>query len=131
MHLYISLISQFHLKIKVVCLLCKIQEDLVFYCFSQLYSMYFVLSFFLIVLDFRKRYTLSHQSPLRSYISRHRYGETRYPSPAYSRRAGIIRKPGTCLFVAGFGFLTTERELERKFSRYGRVTNVRIIRDKR
>ncbi|PQQ11038.1 uncharacterized protein Pyn_25537 [Prunus yedoensis var. nudiflora] len=31
----------------------------------------------------------------------------------------------------GFSFLTTERDLERKFSRYGRVRDVRIVRDKR
>lgn len=40
-------------------------------------------------------------------------------------------KPGNNLFIAGFNFITTERDLERKFSRYGRVMDVRIVRDKR
>lgn len=39
--------------------------------------------------------------------------------------------PGRNLFVAGFSFLTTERDLERKFSRFGHVRDVRIVRDKR
>ena len=39
--------------------------------------------------------------------------------------------PGRNLFVAGFSFLTTERDLERKFSTFGRVRDVRIVRDKR
>eukprot|EP01018_Ginkgo_biloba_P037893 Gb_39218 [translate_table: standard] len=31
----------------------------------------------------------------------------------------------------GFSFDTTERELEKKFGRFGRVTDVRVVRDKR
>jgi RNA recognition motif-containing protein len=42
-----------------------------------------------------------------------------------------VGKPGNNLFIAGFNFITTERDLERKFSRYGRVMDVRIVRDKR
>jgi transformer-2 protein len=34
------------------------------------------------------------------------------------------------LFIAGFSFVTTERDLEKKFSRFGRVNDVRIVRDK-
>lgn len=35
------------------------------------------------------------------------------------------------MFIAGFSFDTTERDLERKFGRFGRVTDVRVVRDKR
>ncbi|KAL3503510.1 hypothetical protein ACH5RR_037959 [Cinchona calisaya] len=77
----------------------------------------------------RMRYSQRHKSPSRSYSS-HCRSQVRYLSPASYRRTGI-GKPGTCLFVAGFGFSTTERELKRKFSRFGHVRDVRIIRDKR
>ncbi|KAF2285758.1 hypothetical protein GH714_007655 [Hevea brasiliensis] len=50
--------------------------------------------------------------------------------PPPNRRTGL-GKPGNNLFVAGFSFLTTERDLERKFSRFGHVRDVRIVRDKR
>ncbi|XP_021671954.2 uncharacterized protein LOC110658579 isoform X2 [Hevea brasiliensis] len=50
--------------------------------------------------------------------------------PPPNRRTGL-GKLGNNLFVAGFSFLTTERDLERKFSRFGRVRDVRIVRDKR
>jgi len=33
------------------------------------------------------------------------------------------------MFVAGFNFLSTERDVERRFGRYGKVTEVRIVRD--
>ncbi|GFH23182.1 RRM domain-containing protein, partial [Haematococcus lacustris] len=33
------------------------------------------------------------------------------------------------MFVAGFNFLSTERDVERRFGRYGNVTEVRIVRD--
>jgi hypothetical protein len=42
-----------------------------------------------------------------------------------------LGKPGKNLFVAGFSYATTERELEKKFAKYGRVTRVRVVRDKR
>ncbi|KAJ9529642.1 hypothetical protein QJQ45_014419, partial [Haematococcus lacustris] len=36
---------------------------------------------------------------------------------------------GLQMFVAGFNFLSTERDVERRFGRYGNVTEVRIVRD--
>ncbi|CAN1242946.1 Serine/arginine-rich splicing factor SR45a [Linum perenne] len=51
-------------------------------------------------------------------------------APPPNRRTGF-GKPGNNLFIAGFSFLTTERDLERKFSRFGRVRDVRIVRDRR
>jgi len=44
----------------------------------------------------------------------------------------VRREPprvGLQMFVAGFNFLSTERDVERRFGRYGRVTEVRIVRD--
>ncbi|XP_042517243.1 scaffold attachment factor B1-like [Macadamia integrifolia] len=72
----------------------------------------------------RRRYSPSHRSPPS------RYSRKRPWSPPHNRNTGIGR-PGNNLFVAGFSFVTTERDLERKFSRFGRVRNVRIVRDKR
>eukprot|EP00850_Spirogloea_muscicola_P013984 SM000097S24837 [mRNA] locus=s97:415623:416743:- [translate_table: standard] len=40
-------------------------------------------------------------------------------------------KPGNNLFVAGFNFITNEKDLERKFGRYGKVLDARIVRDPR
>lgn len=51
-------------------------------------------------------------------------------SPPANRNTGL-GKPGNNLFVAGFSYVTTERDLEKKFSRFGRVTDVRIVRDRR
>lgn len=51
-------------------------------------------------------------------------------SPPANRNTGIGR-PGKNLFIAGFSYVTTERDLERKFSKFGRVTDVRVVRDKR
>lgn len=72
----------------------------------------------------RTRHSSRHKSSSRSYSAHDTSLQASY------RRTGI-GKPGTCLFVAGFEFSTTERELERKFSRFGHVRDVRIIRDKR
>lgn len=98
---------------------------------------YFLVLYYVFVHSFvfliRKGYSGRHISPGRRDSSRdrsHSHHQIRYLSPASYRRTRI-GKPGTCLFVAGFGFMTTERELERKFSRFGRVRNVRIIRDRR
>uniref|UniRef100_A0A0E0MWC4 RRM domain-containing protein n=1 Tax=Oryza rufipogon TaxID=4529 RepID=A0A0E0MWC4_ORYRU len=51
-------------------------------------------------------------------------------SPPANRKTGL-GKPGRNLFVAGFSYATTERDLEKKFSKYGRVTSARVVRDKR
>ncbi|KAK3199688.1 hypothetical protein Dsin_023103 [Dipteronia sinensis] len=77
----------------------------------------------------RKRYSPRRRSPI-GYHSRRPSPKRRPWSPPPNRRTGV-GKPGKNLFVAGFSFLTTERDLERKFSRYGRVRDVRIVRDKR
>ncbi|XP_057971871.1 RNA-binding protein rsd1-like isoform X2 [Malania oleifera] len=75
------------------------------------------------------RYSPRHRSPL-VYHSRHRSPRRRPWSPPRNRSTGL-GKPGKNLFVAGFSFLTTEKDLERKFSKFGRVRDVRIVRDKR
>lgn len=77
----------------------------------------------------RRRYSPGRRSP-HGYHHR-RYSPRRRPwSPPPNRKTGV-GKPGKNLFVAGFSFLTTERDLERKFSRFGRVRDVRIVRNKR
>ncbi|PKU78153.1 peptidyl-prolyl cis-trans isomerase CYP63 [Dendrobium catenatum] len=72
------------------------------------------------------------QSPRRrsppNYRSRQRSSRRPWSPPA-NRNTGIGR-PGKNLFIAGFSYVTTERDLERKFSKFGRVTDVRIVRDK-
>ncbi|KAF8409561.1 hypothetical protein HHK36_005639 [Tetracentron sinense] len=79
----------------------------------------------------RRRSSSRHRSSPSGYHSRHRHSPKRRPwSPPPNRNTGVGR-PGKNLFVAGFGFGTTERDLERKFSRFGRVRDVRIVRDKR
>ncbi|KAJ4982347.1 hypothetical protein NE237_033184 [Protea cynaroides] len=78
----------------------------------------------------RRRYSPSHRSPPSRYYSGRRSPRRRPWSPPPNRNTGIGR-PGNNLFVAGFSFVTTERDLERKFSRFGRVKDVRIVRDKR
>nr|XP_043640205.1 pre-mRNA-splicing factor CWC21-like [Erigeron canadensis] len=77
----------------------------------------------------RRRYFPSHRSPSSSYHSRYRSPKQKQWSPPHNRSTGL-GKPGRNLFVAGFSFLTTERDLERKFSRFGRVRDVRIVRNK-
>ncbi|GAB4859592.1 hypothetical protein Ancab_011065 [Ancistrocladus abbreviatus] len=75
------------------------------------------------------RYSPRQRSPLGHPI-RHRSPRKRPWSPPPNRSTGL-GKPGRHLFVAGFEFLTTEGDLERKFSRFGHVCEVRIVRDKR
>ncbi|KAJ0103102.1 hypothetical protein Patl1_04185 [Pistacia atlantica] len=77
----------------------------------------------------RRRCSPRQRSPP-GYHSRHHSPRQRPWSPPPNRKTGV-GKPGKNLFVAGFSFLTTERDLERKFSRFGRVQDVRIVRDKR
>ncbi|WOK91856.1 hypothetical protein Cni_G00547 [Canna indica] len=77
----------------------------------------------------RRRLSPGRRSSPPSYHSRHR--SPRRPwSPPSNRNTGV-GKPGRNLFVAGFSYVTTERDLEKKFSRFGRVTDVRIVRDRR
>ncbi|KAK4439795.1 Glycine-rich RNA-binding protein 8 [Sesamum alatum] len=77
----------------------------------------------------RKRHSPRHRSPP-SYHSLRGPPRRTHWSPPHDRSTGL-GKPGRGLFVAGFSFITTERDLERKFSRFGRVRDVRIVRDKR
>ncbi|XP_057812981.2 uncharacterized protein LOC131026993 [Cryptomeria japonica] len=77
----------------------------------------------------RNRYSPRRRSPQR-YRPRHRSPRRRPWSPPPNRNTGL-GKPGNNLFIAGFSFDTTERDLERKFSRFGKVTDVRVVRDKR
>ncbi|XP_042444444.1 peptidyl-prolyl cis-trans isomerase CYP63-like [Zingiber officinale] len=77
----------------------------------------------------RRRHSPRYRSPPPSNHSRH-WSSKRPWSPPTNRNTGV-GKPGRNLFVAGFSYVTTERDLEKKFSRYGRVTDVRIVRDKR
>lgn len=37
--------------------------------------------------------------------------------------------PNCHIFIAGLNFITNEREVERKLSKYGRVREVRIVRN--
>ncbi|MQL98838.1 hypothetical protein Taro_031548 [Colocasia esculenta] len=78
----------------------------------------------------RRRHSPRRRSPSSAHHSRRHSPRRRPWSPPSNRSTGIGR-PGKNLFVAGFSFVTTERDLEKKFSRYGRVTDVRIVRDKR
>lgn len=86
--------------------------------------------------SYEQDYSRSRYSPRRRpspprYQSRRDRSPRRHPwSPPSYRNTGV-GKPGRNLFVAGFSFVITERDLEKKFSRYGRVTDVRIIRDRR
>ncbi|MCO5569800.1 hypothetical protein L7F22_023514 [Adiantum nelumboides] len=78
----------------------------------------------------RHRSSRRRSSPPR-YLSRGDRSPRKRPwSPPRNRITGL-GKPGNHLFVAGFSFATTERDLEKKFGRYGRVSDVRIIRDRR
>ncbi|MEW5317974.1 MAG: hypothetical protein WDW38_009229 [Sanguina aurantia] len=59
------------------------------------------------------------------------------PSPVLPEWSSVRCAPrspparGTQLFVAGLNFITTEREVETKFARFGRVKEVRIVRHPR
>ncbi|GBG92393.1 hypothetical protein CBR_g55300 [Chara braunii] len=76
----------------------------------------------------RKRSPWRPKSPVRRSPPPFRRSPGRQLSPQRARVTGV-GKPGNNLFVAGFNYITSERDLERKFSRFGRVTNVRIVRD--
>ncbi|KAK9805838.1 hypothetical protein WJX73_006382 [Symbiochloris irregularis] len=62
------------------------------------------------------------------------YSPPRRRSPPRSYQSGDRRRPtpprtGTHLFVAGLNFITNEREVERKFGKYGDVKTARIVRN--
>lgn len=79
----------------------------------------------------KSRYSPRRRSSPPKYSSRGDRSPRKRPwSPPRNRNTGV-GKPGNHLFVAGFSFATTERDLEKKFGRYGRVSDVRIIRDRR
>ncbi|CAL5062529.1 unnamed protein product [Urochloa decumbens] len=62
--------------------------------------------------------------------SRRHHSPKRQWSPPANRKTGL-GKPGKNLFIAGFSYATTERDLEKKFCKFGRVTSARVVRDKR
>lgn len=73
-----------------------------------------------------------HSPRRRSPSSSHRnYSPKRHHwSPPANRKTGL-GKPGKNLFIAGFSYATTERDLEKKFGKFGRVKSARVVRDKR
>ncbi|KAF5829315.1 hypothetical protein DUNSADRAFT_16273 [Dunaliella salina] len=84
----------------------------------------------------RRRRSPSDSPPRRrrSYSPppRGRYGRSRSPAGRAMYGLPPRREPpkyGLQMFVAGFNFLSSEREVERQFNKYGRVTEVRIVRD--
>ncbi|TVU38872.1 hypothetical protein EJB05_12267 [Eragrostis curvula] len=81
--------------------------------------------------DHHRRSPRRHSPRRRSSPSSHRHhSPKRHWSPPANRKTGL-GKPGRNLFVAGFSYATTERDLEKKFAKYGRVTSARVVRDKR
>ncbi|KAK9823768.1 hypothetical protein WJX72_005368 [[Myrmecia] bisecta] len=78
-----------------------------------------------------RRYSPRRYSPRRSPP---RYGGGGYgggygrPAP---RRRETPPSQGLHMFVAGLNFICTERELERKFDRFGPVREARIVRNPR
>jgi hypothetical protein len=81
--------------------------------------------------DHHRRSPRRHSPRRRSPPSSHRHhSPKRHWSPPANRKTGL-GKPGRNLFVAGFSYATTERDLEKKFGKYGRITSARVVRDKR
>ncbi|GJN32454.1 hypothetical protein PR202_gb20966 [Eleusine coracana subsp. coracana] len=81
--------------------------------------------------DHHRRSPRRHSPRRRSPLSSHRHhSPKRHWSPPANRKTGL-GKPGRNLFVAGFSYATTERDLEKKFAKYGRVTSARVVRDRR
>eukprot|EP00245_Coleochaete_scutata_P010528 TRINITY_DN3707_c0_g2_i1.p1 TRINITY_DN3707_c0_g2~~TRINITY_DN3707_c0_g2_i1.p1 ORF type:complete len:241 (+),score=37.90 TRINITY_DN3707_c0_g2_i1:77-799(+) len=85
----------------------------------------------------RERERRKSRSPPRRYTSSRREASPprrrsprRGRSPLRNRYNGV-GKPGNNLFIAGFNFITNERDLERKFGKYGKVQDARIVRDAR
>ncbi|KAK8460520.1 hypothetical protein SEVIR_2G341800v4 [Setaria viridis] len=82
--------------------------------------------------DHHRRSPRRHSPRRRSPSSSHRHNSPRrhHWSPPANRKTGL-GKPGKNLFIAGFSYATTERDLEKKFCKFGRVTSARVVRDKR
>ncbi|KAJ1291107.1 hypothetical protein BS78_02G293000 [Paspalum vaginatum] len=81
--------------------------------------------------DQHRRSPRRHSPRRRSPPSSHRHhSPRRHWSPPANRKTGL-GKPGKNLFIAGFSYATTERDLEKKFGKFGRVTSARVVRDKR
>ncbi|KXZ53050.1 hypothetical protein GPECTOR_8g45 [Gonium pectorale] len=57
--------------------------------------------------------------------ARSRSPDVKYGLPPAGRTPPRV---GTQLFVAGINFITNERDLEQRFSRYGRVKEARVVR---
>ncbi|CAN6211770.1 unnamed protein product [Urochloa humidicola] len=81
--------------------------------------------------DHHRRSPRRHSPRRRSpSSSRRHHSPKRHWSPPANRKTGL-GKPGKNLFIAGFSYATTERDLEKKFCKFGRVTSARVVRDKR
>ncbi|KAG9153808.1 hypothetical protein Leryth_005920, partial [Lithospermum erythrorhizon] len=77
----------------------------------------------------QRKYSPSHRTPP-PLPSTKSHSSQRSTYSSYPHRSDFgLGKPGRCLFVAGFCFRTTERDLQRKFSKFGRVRDIRVIRD--
>ncbi|CAL8472197.1 g11739 [Coccomyxa elongata] len=70
----------------------------------------------------RDRYRSSRYSP-------DRRGRRSPIAPYYNRPRRTPPRHGTTLFVAGLNFVTTEREVESKFDKFGPVREARIVRN--
>ncbi|GIL46570.1 hypothetical protein Vafri_3554 [Volvox africanus] len=82
--------------------------------------------------DFRRRSRSRSRDRRRSRSrSRDRRGRSRSPGVRYGMPPPGRTPPrvGTQLFVAGINFICNEQDLERKFSRYGRVKEARVVRN--
>ncbi len=74
----------------------------------------------------RTTHVFAYPSTMRlSWPNNRRSPSPRKRSVSPRRDGGGERKPGTQLFVAGFNFICNERDVVRKFERYGRVNEVR------
>ncbi|OEL38869.1 hypothetical protein BAE44_0000115 [Dichanthelium oligosanthes] len=80
--------------------------------------------------DHHRRSPRRHSPRRRSPPSSRHHSPRRHWSPPANRKTGL-GKPGKNLFIAGFSYATTERDLEKKFCKFGRVTSARVVRDKR
>lgn len=86
-----------------------------------------LLIYSLLFISICRRHSPRRRSPPASH--RH-HSPRRHWSPPANRKTGL-GKPGKNLFIAGFSYATTERDLEKKFCKFGRVTSARVVRDKR
>ena len=70
-------------------------------------------------------------SPKRGGGSSRRKSYSRSPMSARRRHVGSREKPeeGTCLGVFGLSLYTTERELDKEFSKFGPLQKVQVVLD--